>query len=265
MREIMSFLFTYCLLVYLHASIFLPLTTGNRLDCLHTNHHSQTQSKKRIWADCDSTRRSLCPWIRWVFITMKCKEKKKRSAVGELGRVKDQTMTIANDTWCARMTNICFERTRLASLWIYDSVVSQTRELFCACKACNRKILRQIQKLTSLGILQMTPSRRKWRLENWSVLPDPAINRPRDKLSFPGILGGRIFVSMELLPLALWDLQMGSNDGSFFISRNVTNVPGKSARDETRAVVLRWLFKFLAHIFSCRNLPNRVAMYVIWY
>ena len=59
MREIRSFLFTNCPLVCLHASIFLPLTTGTRLDCLHTNQHSRTNSSKTIWASCDSTRPSL--------------------------------------------------------------------------------------------------------------------------------------------------------------------------------------------------------------
>ena len=43
-------------------------------------------------------------------------------------------MTIASDTWCARMTNICFERIRLASLWVCDPIVNHTREQIARAK-----------------------------------------------------------------------------------------------------------------------------------
>ena len=146
MREIMSSLFTNCPLVCLHASIFLPLTTGTRLDCLHTNQHSQTKSSKTIWADCDSTRLSLCPWIRWVFITVKCKEKESEVLWENLVKWKIWYMMHEKNQHLFWENTIGFT----LSLRLYREPHART---YCECKACNRKILRQILKLTSLAIL----------------------------------------------------------------------------------------------------------------
>ena len=255
---------------------------GNRLDCLHTNQHSETQSKKRIWADCDSTRPSLCPWIRWVFITMKCKEKKKRSAVEELGKVKDQTMTIANDTWCARMTNICFEKTRLASLWLCDSIVSHTQEHDARAKPVIEKYYDNSKTHLSDYLADDTFT---WKVTTSKLKLTARSSHQQTTrnivISFQQLDRTFLFCHCRWLDLCIdgtiahgvvgladgverWELKCYPT-ASCFISRNVANVSGKSARDETRAVVLRWLFKFLTHTFSYRNLPYRVAMYVFWY